>query len=31
MFTNVYREPHPLVEGQERWLAEYEASFGEPA
>jgi pyruvate dehydrogenase E1 component alpha subunit len=29
MFTNVYREPHPVVEAQARWLAEYEASFGE--
>ena len=27
MFENVYSEPHPLVDEQRRWLAEYEASF----
>jgi pyruvate dehydrogenase E1 component alpha subunit len=29
MFAHVYREPQPLVEAQARWLADYEASFGE--
>jgi pyruvate dehydrogenase E1 component alpha subunit len=28
MFEHVYSEPHPDVEEQQRWLAEYEASFG---
>ncbi|MDO7883142.1 thiamine pyrophosphate-dependent dehydrogenase E1 component subunit alpha [Antiquaquibacter soli] len=27
VFRNVYSEPHPLVQAQERWLADYEASF----
>lgn len=27
MFAHVYSEPHPLVEEQARWLADYEASF----
>ena len=27
MFENVYSEPHPLVDEQRRWFAEYEASF----
>jgi 2-oxoisovalerate dehydrogenase E1 component alpha subunit len=32
MFTNVYSDPHPLVEAQAQWLADYEASFegGQP-
>jgi 2-oxoisovalerate dehydrogenase E1 component alpha subunit len=29
MFDHVYAEPHPLVEEQKRWLADYEASFEE--
>nr|WP_229663162.1 pyruvate dehydrogenase (acetyl-transferring) E1 component subunit alpha [Microbacterium album] len=29
MFAHVYSEPHPLMEEQRRWLAEYEASFEE--
>jgi pyruvate dehydrogenase E1 component alpha subunit len=29
MFAHTYREPHPLVEAQARWMTEYEASFGE--
>lgn len=28
MFDRVYREPHPLVAEQHRWLAEYEAAHG---
>jgi pyruvate dehydrogenase E1 component alpha subunit len=28
MFANVYSEPHPLMEAQRDWLADYEASFG---
>lgn len=31
IFTNVYSAPHPLVEEQRRWFAEYEASFQEDA
>lgn len=32
MFRHVYSEPHPLVEQQSAWLADYEASFeGETA
>ncbi|MFB7249602.1 pyruvate dehydrogenase (acetyl-transferring) E1 component subunit alpha [Microbacterium sp. NPDC056234] len=27
MFTHVYSEPHPLLEQQREWLAQYEASF----
>ncbi|WP_110589947.1 thiamine pyrophosphate-dependent dehydrogenase E1 component subunit alpha [Microbacterium suaedae] len=27
MFANVYSDPHPLMEQQAQWLAEYEASF----
>jgi 2-oxoisovalerate dehydrogenase E1 component alpha subunit len=27
MFDHVYREPHPLVDEQRQWLADYEASF----
>lgn len=27
MFAHVYSEPHPLVEEQRRWFADYEASF----
>lgn len=27
MFANVYTDPHPLMEQQAQWLAEYEASF----
>ncbi|WP_460775280.1 thiamine pyrophosphate-dependent dehydrogenase E1 component subunit alpha [Microbacterium sp. GXF7504] len=29
MFAHVYSEPHPLMDRQRAWLAEYEASFGE--
>ncbi|WP_417564052.1 thiamine pyrophosphate-dependent dehydrogenase E1 component subunit alpha [Microbacterium sp.] len=29
MFDHVYSEPHPLIEKQKAWLAEYEASFEE--
>jgi len=25
----VYSEPHPLIDEQRRWLADYEASFEE--
>ena len=31
MFDHVYSEPHPLIDEQRRWLAEYEASFEEGA
>ena len=27
MFQHVYSEPHPLIDEQRKWLAEYEASF----
>jgi 2-oxoisovalerate dehydrogenase E1 component alpha subunit len=27
MFDHVYSEPHPLIEAQQLWLAEYEASL----
>lgn len=27
MFTHVYSEPHPVMDEQRAWLAEYEASF----
>ncbi len=27
MFAHVYSDPHPLMQEQERWLADYEASF----
>ncbi|WP_454117556.1 thiamine pyrophosphate-dependent enzyme [Microbacterium lacticum] len=27
MFAHVYSDPHPLVQEQERWLADYEAAF----
>jgi len=27
IFTHVYSEPHPLLDEQRRWLADYEASF----
>jgi 2-oxoisovalerate dehydrogenase E1 component subunit alpha len=27
MFDHVYSAPHPLVDEQRRWFAEYEASF----
>jgi pyruvate dehydrogenase E1 component alpha subunit len=27
VFANVYSDPHPLVDAQAAWLAEYEASF----
>ena len=30
MFAHVYSDPHPLMQAQAAWLAEYEASFGEP-
>lgn len=29
MFDHVYSEPHPLIDEQRRWLADYEASLGE--
>ena len=29
MFANVYSEPHPLMDTQSAWLAQYEASFEE--
>lgn len=29
MFDHVYSEPHPLIDEQRRWLADYETSFGE--
>ena len=29
MFDHVYGDVHPLVQEQQRWLAEYEASFEE--
>ena len=29
MFDHVYSEPHPLVEEQKAWLANYEASFAD--
>jgi len=29
MFTNVYADPHPLMDEQRAWLAAYEASFEE--
>ncbi len=28
-FAHVYSEPHPLVEAQQAWLTDYEASYGE--
>ena len=31
MFAHVYSEPHPLMDEQRKWLADYEASFGEEA
>jgi 2-oxoisovalerate dehydrogenase E1 component alpha subunit len=31
MFDHVYSEPHPLVDEQRAWLAQYEASFDEGA
>jgi pyruvate dehydrogenase E1 component alpha subunit len=31
VFDHVYSEPHPLIDEQRRWLAEYEASFEEGA
>ena len=27
MFDHVYSEPHPVIEAQQQWLAEYEASL----
>ena len=27
MFAHVYSDPHPLMAEQQRWLADYEASF----
>jgi pyruvate dehydrogenase E1 component alpha subunit len=29
IFAHVYSEPHPLIDEQRRWLADYEASFEE--
>ena len=31
MFAHVYSEPHPLMQEQSQWLAEYEASFAQEA
>jgi pyruvate dehydrogenase E1 component alpha subunit len=31
MFDHVYSEPHPLIEEEKAWLANYESSFGEGA
>ena len=31
MFAHVYSDPHPLMDQQRQWLADYEASFGEEA
>ena len=31
IFSHVYSEPHPLIDEQRRWLADYEASFEEGA
>ncbi len=31
IFDHVYTEPHPLIDEQRAWLAEYEASFEEGA
>jgi len=31
MFAHVYSDPHPLMDEQRQWLADYEASFGEEA
>jgi pyruvate dehydrogenase E1 component alpha subunit len=31
IFANVYSEPHPVVDEQRRWLAEYEASLEQGA
>ena len=31
MFAHVYSEPHPLIDRQRAWVAEYEASFEEGA
>jgi 2-oxoisovalerate dehydrogenase E1 component alpha subunit len=31
IFDHVYSEPHPVVAAQKRWLADYEASFGQDA
>ena len=31
MFAHVYSEPHPLIEQERRWLADYESSFEEGA
>jgi pyruvate dehydrogenase E1 component alpha subunit len=29
MFAHAYREPHPLVEEERAWFAEYHAGFAE--
>lgn len=29
MFAHAYSDPHPLVDAQRQWLADYEAGFGE--
>jgi pyruvate dehydrogenase E1 component alpha subunit len=31
MFEHVYQEPHPLIEAEQAWQADYEASYGEQA
>ncbi|MET4782844.1 thiamine pyrophosphate-dependent dehydrogenase E1 component subunit alpha [Glaciihabitans sp. UYNi722] len=28
LFNHVYSEPHPVIDAQKQWLADYEASFG---
>ena len=28
IFDHVYSEPHPVIDSQKQWLADYEASFG---
>ncbi|SBS72687.1 thiamine pyrophosphate-dependent dehydrogenase E1 component subunit alpha [uncultured Microbacterium sp.] len=29
MFAHVYSDPHPLIDAQRAWLADYESAFGE--
>jgi 2-oxoisovalerate dehydrogenase E1 component alpha subunit len=31
MFDFVYSEPHPVIDAQKAWLADYDAGFGEEA
>jgi 2-oxoisovalerate dehydrogenase E1 component alpha subunit len=28
IFDNVYSDPHPVMDTQKQWLADYESSFG---